>query len=483
MSTPDTAAPKIFISYAWSSPDHNERVRGLADRLFGDGIEVIIDVYSLREGHDIIAFMEKLATQKDISKVLIISDKKYAEKADKRTGGVGTESQIISSEVYSSIEQEKFIPIVFELDDGKPALPVYLKNRYFIDMSTLESENENYERLIRNIYNKPQLKKPKLGKTPAFILEDTQQPTATAGRERTVRDAILKSRPYATNTINDYLGAISDEINNIPPSKHHNYSELEDEALKRIQDFTSTRDEFIGLLDFLAGHTTPGYLTEPLFAFFESVTKALSVPYPKGGGTIPPNESIEAAQFITYELFLHTVSALIRKSQFKTVNTMLSREYHAPLGNGEMAFDSFACFRPYLRVLEGYRKAKVSLVSPTAGLVKDRALGYVSFDEIMQTEFILTLFSFIHKQSLWFPLTLTFAGIGKTFPLFQRAESERVFDGLRELFAVEDKDQFVEMYSIANQANPLGRQIQFPNAHFHLKYEQLGNFGKLATRP
>ena len=44
-------------------------------------------------------FMEKwLAIQK--FKGLIISDKKYADKANGRDGGVGTETQIISAEVY-----------------------------------------------------------------------------------------------------------------------------------------------------------------------------------------------------------------------------------------------------------------------------------------------------------------------------------------------------------------------------------------------
>jgi hypothetical protein len=37
--------------------------------------------------------MEKMVTDPEISKVLIVSDKMYAEKADGRAGGVGTETQ------------------------------------------------------------------------------------------------------------------------------------------------------------------------------------------------------------------------------------------------------------------------------------------------------------------------------------------------------------------------------------------------------
>ncbi|CAM4408292.1 SEFIR domain-containing protein [Bacillus manliponensis] len=36
--------PKIFISYSWTSPDYQEKVVELANRLMENGIEVIIDV-------------------------------------------------------------------------------------------------------------------------------------------------------------------------------------------------------------------------------------------------------------------------------------------------------------------------------------------------------------------------------------------------------------------------------------------------------
>lgn len=49
------------------------------------------------------------------------------EKADARKQEVGTESQIISQEVYEQVEQTKFIPIVCEFkNDGTPHLPIFL---------------------------------------------------------------------------------------------------------------------------------------------------------------------------------------------------------------------------------------------------------------------------------------------------------------------------------------------------------------------
>lgn len=44
--------PKVFISYSWNNQAHQEKIREWADRLIEDGIEVLIDVYDLKEGHD-----------------------------------------------------------------------------------------------------------------------------------------------------------------------------------------------------------------------------------------------------------------------------------------------------------------------------------------------------------------------------------------------------------------------------------------------
>ena len=60
----------------------------------------MLDVYDLKEGHDKYAFLEKMVTDPEVSHVLVICDKAYEEKANARNAGVGTESQIISKEVY-----------------------------------------------------------------------------------------------------------------------------------------------------------------------------------------------------------------------------------------------------------------------------------------------------------------------------------------------------------------------------------------------
>ena len=75
----------------------------------------------------------------------------YAEKADGRRGGVGTETQIISSQVYSKADQNKFVAaVISELDaEGRPFVPTYYASRIFIDLSSEELYSENFEALVR----------------------------------------------------------------------------------------------------------------------------------------------------------------------------------------------------------------------------------------------------------------------------------------------------------------------------------------------
>jgi hypothetical protein len=166
-------APKLFISYSWASPSHEQWVLDLATDLRESGVDVILDKWDLKEGHDAVAFMEQMVTNPEIKKVAIVSDRTYADKADGRAGGVGTETQIISRNVYENQVQEKFVAVVTEKDNnGKPFLPTYYKSRVYIDLSETDSYSENFEKLLRWIFDKPLYVKPEIGGTPSFLNDD-----------------------------------------------------------------------------------------------------------------------------------------------------------------------------------------------------------------------------------------------------------------------------------------------------------------------
>lgn len=120
--------PKIFISYSWVV---SERVLELAERLVANGVDVVLDKWDLKEGQDKYAFMEQCVVNTGIDKVLLICDKSYCDKANSRAGGVGDETVIISPEIYNQVNQEKFLPIIFEVDEyNKPLYTSLYKITY-----------------------------------------------------------------------------------------------------------------------------------------------------------------------------------------------------------------------------------------------------------------------------------------------------------------------------------------------------------------
>ena len=111
------APPRLFVSYSWSTPEHEQWVLDFATQLRESEVDVILDKWDLKEGHDAIAFMERMVTDPTIKKVILVCDRTYVTKADGRDGGVGTETQIISAEVYAKQAQDKFVAVTVERDD------------------------------------------------------------------------------------------------------------------------------------------------------------------------------------------------------------------------------------------------------------------------------------------------------------------------------------------------------------------------------
>ena len=201
---------KVFISYSWGLSEHQEKVKELGTRLMSDGIDVELDLWSLKDGHDVNFFMESIVNDDSINKVLIISDKNYSDKANSRKGGVGTEAQILTPELYGNAKQEKFIPILFERDEeNKPYLPTFLKTRKYIDLSHEEYFEEEYENLVRNILDAPQVRKPKLGTIPNFITQEKHHDSKTYFHLKSLNNQLSKN-PLKANSLlevflNDFL--------------------------------------------------------------------------------------------------------------------------------------------------------------------------------------------------------------------------------------------------------------------------------------
>ncbi len=156
--------PRVFISYAHDNEENSKWTKELADKLIANGVDARIDIYHLKPGTDLPQWMADQITLAD--KVLLICSKEYVNKADIRNGGVGWETMIIQGDMLVSQNSNKYIAIV-RTSDIKDGLPIYMKSKYAISWSTLENDDENFNELIRTIFDIDIA--PPIGEIPDFI--------------------------------------------------------------------------------------------------------------------------------------------------------------------------------------------------------------------------------------------------------------------------------------------------------------------------
>lgn len=296
----DTVSPKLFISYSWSAPSHEDWVLSLATDLRESGVDVILDKWDLKEGHDAHAFMEKMVTDKEIKKVALICDRLYAEKANGRNGGVGTEAQIMSAEIYSRQDQNKFVAILPERDrEGKPFLPAYYKSRIYIDLSNPDIFSKNFEQLLRWIYDKPLNVKPELGKMPAFLADGASVSLQTAAQFRRVIDAVRENKVFCSSAINEYFDVFTENLERFRIT--NDGEEFDDKLVKNIEEFVPYRNEAIELLTAIARYRPTEESWDSIHRFFE---KLLPYLYRPANISTWRESDFDNFKFILNEMFL-----------------------------------------------------------------------------------------------------------------------------------------------------------------------------------
>mgnify|MGYP001361132058 CR=1 FL=1 len=229
-----------------------------------------LDKWDLKEGHDAYAFMEKMVTDPSINKVIIVCDRIYAEKSDKRRGGAGTEAQIISPEIYEKENQDKFVAVLAERDaDGNAYLPVYYKSRIYIDLSNEDIYSTNFEQLLRWIYNKPLFVKPKIGKKPSFLSEDNQIILGTTSRFKRALDSIRNHKDYANGAIGDFFYTFASNLEEFRIKDRQ--GEIDDQLIDNINKFLPYRNEALEMFLAIAQYRNTSEAIQQIHRFFESM--------------------------------------------------------------------------------------------------------------------------------------------------------------------------------------------------------------------
>lgn len=402
--------PRLFVSYSWSSQDHELWVIELATRLRESGVDVILDKWELKEGHDSIAFMEKMVTDPTIQKVVVVSDRKYAEKADGRLSGVGTETQIISREVYEKQDQNKFVAVLPERDsDGRPFLPTYYKGRIYIDLSASENYATEFERLVRWIFDKPLHVKPEIGKAPAFLQEEPTKSLGTSASFRRSLDALRNGKPFVEGAVDEYLTVFAENLERFRITLDDS-KEADEQIADSVAEFSPYKDEFAQLMQSIAQYAATDDMQKKLHRFFEQVLPYMARPEHMNSHH---SWAFDNFKFIGHELYLMTIAILIRYERFGFADRLLATPYYVS-ANAQRGRDATATFTEFRSYMESFRSrdSRLRRLSSRADLLKQRAesSGF-DFRSMMQADFILYLRATFNDDSYvrWWPDTLVYA--------------------------------------------------------------------------
>jgi hypothetical protein len=440
--------PKAFMSYSWSSPVHEAWVLNLAQELVSQGVDVILDKWHLREGHDAIAFMESMVTDPDIKNVILVCDKKYAEKSNSRAGGAGTEAQILTPELYSRKSQDKFVAVVAEVDEhGEPYVPAYYKGRIYINLADPSTYSEEFERLVRWAWDRPLNVRPALGSMPAFLSEDANgsKPITVVPLRRAI-EAIKSGRENAPAVTSELLDSVASGLEAFRIGSAAN--DFDDRVIESIEALTPYRNELIQLFATVATYNATDDLMRAIHRFFEKL-----IPYldrPEHVNSWQP-WNFDNYKFFKHELFLYCLAFLIRGERFEAANYLLTTEYY--VGDMPNARDnpmrSYLICQDFLQSFEHRnRRKELRRLSLRADMMKERTGGTgLDFRQMMAADFILYLRSLRQDfASIWWPETLLYASrYSTTFETFARAKSVAYFNRVKELLGVANKSELKEL--------------------------------------
>jgi hypothetical protein len=158
--------PTAFVSYSWDSPGHKQWVLRLSERLRTEGgVNIILDYWNLPVGADRTHFMEQSIRDSDF--VLLICTPTYAIKSNARTGAVGYEAMILTSQLAQQITQNRFIPVLRMGGWDDSAIPIWLQSKIGVDLRGEPYSAEEYQLLLRTLHQ-AQEEAPPIGPKPTF---------------------------------------------------------------------------------------------------------------------------------------------------------------------------------------------------------------------------------------------------------------------------------------------------------------------------
>jgi hypothetical protein len=372
-----------------------------------------------------------------------------------------------------------------EYQNDKPCLPTFVKTRIYIDLSKEEVYEENYEKLIRNIYDKPISKRPPIGKMPIHLEDENPIFLPTAHKVNQIKSSLLSGNKNSVLLIKDYLQTFiesllmfklditKDEINK------NNFIEKVELSIVQLQPL---KLDFIEFLNVVYKYSTQDY-EEELVDFFENLLQF----YEDNEIRLESGNSLNDViydnyRFFNYDLFVNFVSAMLKLEKFKTLNLIyrstfiVTRKY-----NKKAEAVNFVDLRKYNYTLNEFKNQKINpkRVSVVADLIKKYST-IVKFEENKSSDILSYYMSLIHPPNTgfvhnWFPETSCYNSYN--FDLFPKIISKRYFEKVKYLFNVENIESYKELINRVKDKDDIQRgYYNVPKVENGMNLENVGKY-------
>ncbi len=135
---------EVFVTYSWDNREHQEKVISFCNYLRENGFNAEMD-RSLSQKETAIDFTKMMYQgMLDYKKVVIVLSTGYKEKADKFTGGVGKEYELMIKDIDDN--PQKYILVTFE-GRHNGIYPLGFKSRDTIDLTKKEEQQNLFSKL------------------------------------------------------------------------------------------------------------------------------------------------------------------------------------------------------------------------------------------------------------------------------------------------------------------------------------------------
>ena len=169
--------PRVFISYAWEDEEYKLQVKQFATRLRSNGIDARLDAWDAKS----ISIPEFMNRELRLAqRVLVLCSPEYRRKVHAmeeghRVSGSGWEHLLLTGSLFSGELERDCVSLVLFRGSWAEAAPSFLGPHPYLDLSSPDTFEENYRRLLQQLTGRAE-SAPPLGLLPKGIDPEPVQP-------------------------------------------------------------------------------------------------------------------------------------------------------------------------------------------------------------------------------------------------------------------------------------------------------------------